>query len=55
MGGWPLLVRTSLTTASSEDDIVPASPVDLIGRVTSDVTVLKGTTDPGRVIVEKGM
>ena len=43
------------TPASGEDDIVPASPVDVIGRVTSDVTVLKTVGDPGRVTVEKGM
>ena len=43
------------TPASGEDDIVPASPVDVIGRVTSDVSPLKAVTDPGRVTVDKGM
>jgi hypothetical protein len=59
IGYWPtghaFCIFYGKTPASSEDDIVPASPVDLIGRVTSDVTVLKGTTDPGRVMVKKGM
>jgi hypothetical protein len=43
------------TPASGEDDIVPASPVDVIGRINSDLGPLKGITDPGRVLVEKGM
>jgi len=34
---------------------VPASPVDVIGRVISDVAVLKAVSDPGRVTVDKGM
>ena len=59
IGYWPtghaFCIFYGKTPASSKDDIVPASPVDLIGRVTSDVTILKGTADPGRVIVEKGM
>jgi hypothetical protein len=59
IGYWPtghaFCIFYGKTPASSEDDIVPASPVDIIGRVTSDVTVLKGLTDPGRVRIEKGM
>jgi hypothetical protein len=59
IGYWPtghaFCIFYGKTPASSEDDIVPASPVDIIGRVTSDVTVLKGTIEPGRVRVEKGM
>ena len=43
------------TPVSGADDIVPASPVDVIGRVTSDVSVLKTVTDPVRITVEKGM
>ncbi len=59
IGYWPtghaFCIFYGRTPASSGDDIVPASPVDVIGRVTSDVSVLKGITDPGRVTVEKGM
>jgi hypothetical protein len=59
LGYWPtghaFCIFYGKTPASSEDDIVPASPVDIIGRVTSDVSVLKGITDPGRIRVTKGM
>jgi hypothetical protein len=59
IGYWPtghaFCIFYGKTPASGEDDIVPASPVDVIGRITSDSGVLKGITDPGRVIVEKGM
>ena len=59
IGYWPtghaFCIFYGKTPASSGHDIVPASPVDVIGRVTSDVSVLKGITDPGRVTVEKGM
>ena len=59
LGYWPtghaFCIFYGRTPASGEDDIVPASPVDVIGRVTSDVTVLKGTTSPGIVTIEKGM
>jgi hypothetical protein len=59
LGYWPngnaFCIFYGRTPASSEDDIIPASPVDVIGRVTSDFTVLKGITSPGLVIIEKGM
>ncbi len=59
LGYWPtghaFCIFYGPTPASGENDIVPASPVDVIGRVTSDVTVLKGITSPGLVIIEKGM
>jgi hypothetical protein len=59
IGYWPtghaFCIFYGKTPASGDHDIVPASPVDIIGRVTSDVSVLKGITDPGRVIVDKGM
>jgi hypothetical protein len=59
IGYWPtghaFCIFYGKTPASGKDDIVPASPVDVIGRITSDCGVLKGITDPGRVIVEKGM
>jgi len=59
LGYWPtghaFCIFYGRTPASGENDIVPASPIDVIGRVTSDVTVLKGTTSPGIVTIEKGM
>jgi hypothetical protein len=59
IGYWPtgraFCIFYGKTPASSGDDIVPASPVDVIGRVTSDVSVLKGLAAPGRVRVDKGM
>jgi hypothetical protein len=59
IGYWPtghaFCIFYGKTPASTGDEIVPASPVDVIGRVTSDVSVLKGLNDPGRVTVEKGM
>ena len=59
LGYWPtghaFCIFYGKTPASGENDIVPASPVDVIGRVTSDIEVLKGTTSPGIVIIEKGM
>jgi hypothetical protein len=59
LGYWPtghaFCIFYGRTPASGEKDIVPASPVDVIGRVTSDVKVLKGTESPGIVTIEKGM
>lgn len=59
IGYWPpgsaFCIFYGRTPASGEEDIVPASPVDIIGRITSDVLVLKGVAEPGRVRVEKGM
>ena len=59
IGYWPVgnafCIFYGKTPASSEDDIVPASPVNIIGRVTSEIGVLKEITKPGRVRVEKGM
>ena len=59
IGYWPnghaFCIFYGKTPVSGEEDIVPASPVDVIGRVTSDVSVLKTVTDPGRISVEKGM
>jgi hypothetical protein len=59
LGYWPtgnaFCIFYGKTPVSGEDDIVPASPVDIIGRVTSDLGPLKGITEPGRVSVEKGM
>lgn len=59
IGYWPnghaFCIFYGRTPASGENDIVPASPVDVIGRMTSDVSVLKGTTSPGPVIIDRGM
>jgi hypothetical protein len=57
IGYWPpgsaFCIFYGKTPASVEDDIVPASPVDIIGRIASDVSVLKGIRDPGKVRVER--
>ena len=57
LGYWPtghaFCIFYGRTPVSGPDDIVPASPVDVIGRVTSDLSTLKGITDPGRVRVER--
>ena len=59
IGYWPpgsaLCIFYGKTPASSADEIVPASPVDIVGRITSDVSVLKRVSDLGRITVEKGM
>lgn len=59
IGYWPnghaFCIFYGKTPVSGDHDIVPASPVDVIGRVTSDVAVLKAVTAPGRVTVAKGM
>ena len=59
LGYWPtghaFCIFYGRTPASGDDNIVPASPVDIVGRVISDVAVLEGTTSPGVVTIEKGM
>jgi hypothetical protein len=59
IGYWPnghaFCIFYGKTPVSGESEIVPASPVDVIGRVTSDVSVLKGVAEPGRIVIEKGM
>jgi hypothetical protein len=59
IGYWPtghaFCIFYGKTPVSGDSDIVPASPVDVIGHVTSDLSVLETVTDPGRVMVEKGM
>jgi len=56
---WPpgnaLCIFYGKTPASSEDDIIPASPVNMVGRVTSDIGVLRDIVKLGRARVEKGM
>ena len=57
IGYWPpgnaFCMFYGRTPASGEDDIVPASPVNVIGRITTDVSVLKGIRDPGVVRVDR--
>ena len=57
IGYWPpgtaFCIFYGRTPASSENEIVPASPVNVIGRVTTDIAVLKGIRDPGLVRVER--
>jgi hypothetical protein len=59
LGYWPpgsaFCIFYGLTPASSGDRIVPASPVNIVGRMVSDVTVLSGTADPGRIRIDRGM
>jgi hypothetical protein len=59
LGYWPtghaFCIFYGKTPASTGEGITPASPVDVIGRVTSDLGMLKGIVDPGRVTIEKGM
>jgi hypothetical protein len=43
------------TPASKGDEIIPASPVNVVGRMVSDVGVLKDISSPGMITVEKGM
>ncbi|MFH1220585.1 MAG: cyclophilin-like fold protein [Candidatus Eisenbacteria bacterium] len=56
IGYWPpgsaFCIFYGKTPASGNDDIIPASPVNVIGRITSDVSILKGIRDPGTVRVE---
>lgn len=59
VGYWPpgnaLCLFYGPTPASKGDAIIPASPVNIVGRMLSDVAVLKGTSSPGIIKVEKGM
>jgi len=59
IGYWPpgnaLCIFYGPTPASTGEEIVPASPVNIVGRVVSDVSVLRGTSSPGLIKMEKGM
>jgi hypothetical protein len=59
IGYWPvgnaLCIFYGPTPASRGEEIVPASPVNIVGKMVSDVSVLKGTSSPGLIKVEKGM
>ena len=59
IGYWPpgnaLCIFYGPTPASKGDEIIPASPVNIVGKMVSDVSVLSGTSSPGTIKVEKGM
>ncbi len=59
IGYWPpgkaLCIFYGPTPASDGEEIIPASPVNIVGNMISDVSVLKGTSSPGLIRVEKGM
>ena len=41
------------TPASQGDEIRPASPVNVVGRVNGDATALKGATGADKVVIEE--
>ncbi|MGQ9602649.1 MAG: cyclophilin-like fold protein [bacterium] len=59
IGYWPagnaFCIFYGPTPASKGMEIVPASPVDVIGKVKSDLNLLKGIRKPVLVRVEAGM
>jgi hypothetical protein len=59
IGYWPpgnaLCIFYGPTPASKGDEIIPASPVNIVGKMVSDVTALRETSSPGTIKVEKGM
>lgn len=54
---WPpgsaLAIFYGRTPASTEDDPVPASEVNLVGRITGDARLLKNAEGAGRIRIEK--
>ena len=56
LGYWPpgtaFCIFYGLTPASQGDEIRPASPVNIIGRVLGDATVLKSVTGASNIVVE---
>ena len=56
LGYWPpgtaFCIFYGLTPASQGDEIRPASPVNVIGRVLGDATVLKSATGARNIVVE---
>ncbi|MCF8144873.1 MAG: hypothetical protein K9N21_13235 [Deltaproteobacteria bacterium] len=56
LGYWPtgraFCIFFGPTPMSTGDKIIPASAVNMIGRVTGDVTRLKGVMDAGRILVK---
>jgi hypothetical protein len=59
IGYWPpgnaLCLFYGPTPASKGDEIIPASPVNIVGRIVNDASVLKRVGSPGLIRVEKGM
>jgi hypothetical protein len=57
LGYWPpgnaFCIFYGQTPASEGDEIRPASPVNIIGRVLGDATVLKEATHASHIVVEK--
>jgi len=57
LGYWPpgnaFCIFYGQTPASEGDEIRPASPVNIIGRVLGDATVLKEATTASHIVVEK--
>ena len=56
LGYWPpgtaFCIFYGLTPASQGDEIRPASPVNVIGRVLGDATVLKSASRASTIVVE---
>jgi hypothetical protein len=57
IGYWPpgraLAIFFGKTPMSTGDDPVPASEVNIVGRIDGDATVLKGVKDAGIISIEK--
>ena len=57
LGYWPpgnaFCIFYGQTPASEGDEIRPASPVNIVGRVLNDATVLKDATGASHIVVEK--
>jgi hypothetical protein len=57
IGYWPpgsaLAIFYGRTPASTGDDPVPASEVNLVGRITGDAKLLKNAEGAGRIRIEK--
>ncbi|MBT3601446.1 MAG: hypothetical protein HOE48_20325 [Candidatus Latescibacteria bacterium] len=57
LGYWPpgnvFCIFYGQTPASQGDEIRPASPVNIIGRVVGDSTVLTEATDASHIVVEE--
>ena len=56
LGYWPpgtaFCIFYGLTPASQGDEIRPASPVNIIGRVLGDAAILKSVTGASNIVVE---
>jgi len=58
LGYWPpgnaFCIFFGLTPASQGDEIRPASPVNIFGKITGDPKVFKKVSSGAKIIVEKG-